>query len=569
MSELQFLFFALYREPQAWPFSAPDLPLANESHLSESAFFQCLSMPDQSELDPEAMAASSARKFVNIARATTGDSVSRPVDADAWPAGKDAGNVSPELAVTTALLKGERTNNDDEAEPERDESSSTDVVGRLGVPPAIVAFDNKGQNPLQILQILPLSQAGASKFSGEIELITETALPPSPATVAVLGDTSFEDYGRQSGSVPSSTAPTSGFERLSLRAVSDWSLQNPPHGGSGHPESTLLSSPLRPQPTSAAQPIETITDLAPQGPWGERIPNDAEAIQPQSDKLGLVETQVSQQQSGARPADKTFISTPKLYTTPSNFTPLPEGHVMSDAPVRVDRERQRIVASDLPNRWAQSTPLNAVSPSPVPVAARGHERIVPVQSFAEPLDVDEPLPQEVKIVTDSSMSVADATAQILPERTTSVRTPPPIDNLHFNDIREARDITHQIVRSLKRDTDGTIEIVLAPEELGQVKLRFVQGEDAKLILAAERPETVELIRRHQDLLHRELREAGFPRSELIFQEGQTSGGGAQRQPGQPYRSFTEAGSNSREPPVEQENPLPRRLLSSSSLDITF
>lgn len=67
--------------------------------------------------------------------------------------------------------------------------------------------------------------------------------------------------------------------------------------------------------------------------------------------------------------------------------------------------------------------------------------------------------------------------------------------------------------------EGVTEIALSPEELGRVQIS-VSGQDKPLIvITAERPETLELLRRNADLLAAELREAGLEGGALSFRDG--------------------------------------------------
>ena len=66
---------------------------------------------------------------------------------------------------------------------------------------------------------------------------------------------------------------------------------------------------------------------------------------------------------------------------------------------------------------------------------------------------------------------------------------------------------------------GVTEIALSPEELGRVQIS-VSGHDKPLVvITAERPETLELLRRNADLLGAELREAGLEGGALSFRDG--------------------------------------------------
>jgi hypothetical protein len=75
----------------------------------------------------------------------------------------------------------------------------------------------------------------------------------------------------------------------------------------------------------------------------------------------------------------------------------------------------------------------------------------------------------------------------------------------------------QLAAAVSVDRQGTFEIRLSPEELGVVKLtlQIVDGTVA-LAIEAERPETLELMRRSLDVLEREFRDAGFTSLDLSF-----------------------------------------------------
>ncbi len=97
----------------------------------------------------------------------------------------------------------------------------------------------------------------------------------------------------------------------------------------------------------------------------------------------------------------------------------------------------------------------------------------------------------------------------------------------------------QIVASLTQRPDGTTEIALSPEELGSVRLQFqadAQNPDRMVVhLAFDRPETMDLFRRHADLLTEAIRSAGYSEARLDFgQAGAGSGDGAR--PGQAGRN---------------------------------
>jgi flagellar hook-length control protein FliK len=91
-------------------------------------------------------------------------------------------------------------------------------------------------------------------------------------------------------------------------------------------------------------------------------------------------------------------------------------------------------------------------------------------------------------------------------------------------VEVARDLAQQIGARIMPLARGQFELALAPAELGrlEIALREVDGV-MTLSVTAERPETLDLIRRHVDLLAQELRQ--MAQRELLLQLG-TGGTGA-------------------------------------------
>ena len=80
-----------------------------------------------------------------------------------------------------------------------------------------------------------------------------------------------------------------------------------------------------------------------------------------------------------------------------------------------------------------------------------------------------------------------------------------------------RSVAEQVTEALRGRSQGAIEVVLRPENLGVMKVRLI-ATDAGLVLylGAEKSETQELIRRHADCLLQEFRDMGFDASGLSF-----------------------------------------------------
>ncbi|MCC5971261.1 MAG: flagellar hook-length control protein FliK [Pararhodobacter sp.] len=90
----------------------------------------------------------------------------------------------------------------------------------------------------------------------------------------------------------------------------------------------------------------------------------------------------------------------------------------------------------------------------------------------------------------------------------------------------ARETAQQIGAQVVTLGKGRFELSLAPAELGKVEM-WLQDSDNRLTLTvnAERPETMDLIRRHIALLEQELRGLGF--GSLSLQMGADGAPGSQ------------------------------------------
>lgn len=87
-----------------------------------------------------------------------------------------------------------------------------------------------------------------------------------------------------------------------------------------------------------------------------------------------------------------------------------------------------------------------------------------------------------------------------------------------------RDILDQIVPALQRASGGRVELMLSPAELGRVEIALQNRDGAMSVsLSAERPETLELLRRHIDLLADDMRRLGFSDLSFSFADGSARG----------------------------------------------
>lgn len=127
-----------------------------------------------------------------------------------------------------------------------------------------------------------------------------------------------------------------------------------------------------------------------------------------------------------------------------------------------------------------------------------------------------------------------------------------------------RNVAKQIVAAVRADNDGRLELQLSPEELGKVRLSLhVADNTINVVILADRPETIDLMRRHADILQREFRESGFSSMSFTFGQGSADD-----------RSHRSPGAVAPDPEQAPTYPLPGNLpvgvnagQSSSRLDL--
>ncbi|MES2145313.1 MAG: flagellar hook-length control protein FliK, partial [Pseudomonadota bacterium] len=136
---------------------------------------------------------------------------------------------------------------------------------------------------------------------------------------------------------------------------------------------------------------------------------------------------------------------------------------------------------------------------------------------------------------DDAAAPADSAAD---RRTDGLATPPVLSSLAPSPASTgARAIIDTVAAAIPMAAAGPdrVEVILSPEELGRVQMDFrADGDNVRVFLTAERPDTLDLLRRHADQLAAELRQAGYSGASLSFgqwgqshPEGQRTGALAQ------------------------------------------
>ena len=196
-------------------------------------------------------------------------------------------------------------------------------------------------------------------------------------------------------------------------------------------------------------------------------------------------------------------------------------------------------------------PLDAATPEPAPIVEGAQANIAAPEgrSAIPPGFVAAPI---APLAADP-VSQFSHTAQPIPTKATEV-----VQNI-------AQQMSAQISTS---GSDG-FEVALAPDELGAVRLRLHSSDAGSvLIVQAERPETVDLMRRHIATLEHELRSLGHDALTVRFAGNPSGGGSANPQDGGSQDGSAQ--TNSPDDPVETtDHPRqsPQRISVSDHLDL--
>lgn len=121
------------------------------------------------------------------------------------------------------------------------------------------------------------------------------------------------------------------------------------------------------------------------------------------------------------------------------------------------------------------------------------------------------------------------------------------------------DLVRQIADAAAPATERSTEIRLHPEELGRLKLGIATGESGVVVqIQAERAETLDLLRRHLDLLAEDLRRLGY--GSVAFDLSSDAGDGQAPQdealPGDPTRDAPASSEDSDSPASAPETTSP-------------
>jgi len=138
--------------------------------------------------------------------------------------------------------------------------------------------------------------------------------------------------------------------------------------------------------------------------------------------------------------------------------------------------------------------------------------------------------------------------------TSQVETSAPLRQSTMEAMRSPdlpRHVAEQLATGFRGGGEKSAEIHLNPAELGRVRINLHTGDAGVVVhVVADRPETLDLLRRHADMLAQEFRDIGYGAAEFSFGQSDNPRSGQNRQPDEVIATSSEAAlSDGASPPT--------------------
>jgi len=403
--------------------------------------------------------------------------------------------------------------------------SATMKPGDLAAMPGVA-------EPKQSVDVTAPSPIQTEKIVSNPTKLVPTPVPDSEPIAQVLPNSKI---GETVSTAPPSVTPATLSITPATASIAPEAPSNTPLTASALPET--------PSATPSKAPAETVT----------------------VSRIGVPETQPQAKQSDQSPRPNQFTA-PFSPLNATDWMPRRDASVHTAAravPFQPENPMPRPVNSEQkltskplpasPTRMTQTPPISFgnhdVPPPPTP-ETRVAPPLIPVEqpSIPAPLSANSmPVPSIDPVVQSH---VADSAT--LPKG-----------------VETAQSIARQIAQQVPANPANGFEVALAPEELGSVKLRLIGTESGSvLIVQAERPETMDLMRRHIMTLEQDLRALGHDSLSVRFGGAGTGAGLGHGQTGQQANPQQNQAAHTGDEPRASPNTAtsPPRPLAESAMD---
>ena len=361
--------------------------------------------------------------------------------------------------------------------------------------PALAA-DRRGQAGQGLPgRAAPVSRVeGADSFLPLAGIPLDQSLPPSAVPSAV------------------STAAPSAVPTAAPSAVPS-AAPSIPEGGAGAAHLEAASAPVQPEGAPARADSGNPNDNA--------LPPTAAAIKFADPQLSTAENIWRQHWVGGAEAEEGTAQTPAVIPGATGD----DGQKTPGLPVLPDASLLSPVAKDFaakaegsPNPNLRSVATGHAAHTPPPFAVRPPPAATATTTAADP--AGRPFAE----LAPSEGSFAVPFGQLVSTQAQAQAAPTP--------VAMPANVTPTIIALARAGDDGPTQIALSPEELGRLTISVRhEGDFVHVTLTAERPETLDLLRRHSGDLLADLRQSGFSGATFSFgQNGQDQKAGTSNAP---------------------------------------
>lgn len=405
--------------------------------------------------------------------------------------------------------------------------------------PADISLTEGGEFPLALPQNTP---ANLPRYSAEGMAVEEIALPKLPAQ--------FNTAAGPDGTAASTNAAALGTDKNALLAslngdaaattlssdVANTVIPATVNGAAGAKSSenapVLGSVTHDAQHTASTQLVSDTTtqDLIPdaqkQGQAANKSAENAPAV---ATSITAAQMPLSALVDSAKSAPASRDSAAK--NTPTDGLPVLAGgttkHPTTD-PISSPNIRQ---ASDLQDQLGLPAPRNLREQHQAPVPSNKSADVPDIKPASPPVVATAVPTQEVSAQVSAAaalpaLSDLPELPMQLPQHSPVVTDASALSVQATTALKSstfANGVAHQLVANLARGTDGAIEIRLDPPELGRIAMKLVVTEAGAMVnVSAERADVLDLMRRHENALLKELNDAGFGDVNLNFGQDQTN-----------------------------------------------
>ncbi len=430
-----------------------------------------------------------------------------------------------------------------DAAPDQDELSDTDTPEEAldeGEMAGFAGFPDPGAvpeaEPDDEMLVISDDDYAPSESADDPESSTQAGLVAAPGSEAPAARPStpvekpvFGPEGVRQGNRPLPSAQAGSARIIAFP---------PPGGGAASEENTLENEAPRPagDKTAARTPgaVQSLLNIALNQQAGSAMATQDKAPKPvvsdpQAQPLGvdpaLSETATREAVTGEKPTGETApagLRTPPAAAQAGLVVP-PLSEVRKadrDQPIVTERTKENSRGPDSRGPAQIFAVGSAPTPPVTPVHPATSAATGPISALSDLPDAQ----QDTGRVTWLSETGVFADTGIAPGATQPSR--PSLDQILRNP-ELPRHLAAQIAQVAGRGgADRPVEIQLNPHELGHVKIKMTSVDGSMNVsVIADRPETLDLMRRHIDVLAQEFLDIGYGQAQFTFGQNNPGSGG--------------------------------------------